>query len=114
MVDANAVLDGIIVLETVIILYKLLQPSPSQFKTADYKREKVLKEKGLSEVKATAMKRLNSLLDVRGRITREISDAKKRYMAGEITYEAMRIIEAEGEGRIDEVDLKLAEFEGAY
>ncbi|MFH1257718.1 MAG: hypothetical protein ABIG96_01995 [Candidatus Micrarchaeota archaeon] len=114
MAFTDNVLDALILLEVLVVLYILLKPKGYSFATKEHKREKLRKDKELLDVKRSALKQLNDLLDKRGRLQRFISDAKRKYMKGEITYEAMKLTVDDCERRLMELDAEMAGFEGTY
>ncbi|MEK6843492.1 MAG: hypothetical protein AABY04_03305 [Candidatus Micrarchaeota archaeon] len=109
----DQLLDFAIVAELLFLLYILLK-GPLKFQTRQHSRENLKKEKELSKVKDAALTKLNVLLDKRGKLQRFISDAKKRYMKGEITYEAMQILIDDATKRSIELGEQLEDFEHIY
>ncbi|MFH0972237.1 MAG: hypothetical protein V1835_06780 [Candidatus Micrarchaeota archaeon] len=113
--STNNILDGIIVGLALIVIYLLInRDDKSGFHTREHKKEMLKKEKELSDIRSSARRQLNSLMDERGRTQHLISDAKKRYMKGDITYEAMKLIVEEYDRRLVEIDGKLEEFDLVY
>ncbi|MBI5224264.1 hypothetical protein HY989_00160 [Candidatus Micrarchaeota archaeon] len=109
----DQILDFAIVAELLFLLYILLKGAP-KFQTRQHSRESLKKQKELSRIKEDALSKLNVLLDKRGKLQRFISDAKKRYMKGEITYEAMQILIEDATKRLIELEEQLEDFEHIY
>ena len=110
----DQVLNLLIVLEILVVLYFLMKPKEYEFSTKTHKMEKLRKDKELTEVKRTALRQLNDLLDKKGKLQKYESDAKRRYMKGELTYEAMQIIVDDCERKLVDLQIKMEGFEGMY
>jgi hypothetical protein len=108
----NTILDGLILLLMVVLLYIILKGEmKGNFKTREHKVELLKRDKELADIRNTARKQLHALMDERGHIQHLISDAKKRYMKGDITYEAMKLIVEQYDEKLLRVDERLSEFD---
>ncbi len=112
--SVNAILDAVIIALAVVLLYVLFRKKGREFESKSLNIKKLKKDKGLETVRSRALAKLNSLIDTRGKLQRMISDAKRKYMKGEMTYEAMMLVSEENSRKILEIDEALSDYEGFY
>jgi hypothetical protein len=112
--ELNPILDAVILLLALVLLYLLLKGKSFSFKTRQRHIENFMQKKDLDEIKEKAKTKLSRLLDAKSKCQKEVSDAKRRYMKGDITYEAMKIIINQADARHVEIEEQLSEFEGIY
>ncbi|MEK6953795.1 MAG: hypothetical protein AABX01_02225 [Candidatus Micrarchaeota archaeon] len=110
----NQMLDAIIAILAIIVFILIFRSSPKGFRSRPHKIEILKGNKGLSETRKEALREMRELLDAKGELQKMISDAKRRYMKNELTYEASLIIEEDALERIEKIDRRLLQFEGMY
>ncbi|MFH1750316.1 MAG: hypothetical protein ABH863_01405 [Candidatus Micrarchaeota archaeon] len=108
----NQILDAIIAVLAIVILFVWLNRKQVRgFRSRPHRVEQLKKQKDLKETRRVHMSALNDLSDARSQLLRIISESKRRYMKGEITYEAMGLITKDAQKRLIEIDERLGSYE---
>lgn len=111
--ELNQVLDLIIAL-LAIILFILLFRGGRGFKSRPHKVELMKQQKELEGTRRRTLDSVGALVEERGKLQRMESESKRRYMKGEITWEAMQLISDDAERRMADIEGRLSKYDGFY